>query len=79
MNFLRFAAFSVSGGILWVVSLSMAGYYFGQIPFVKRRFEVVIIAIIFISVLPALFQAWKARKESKARRFQVTGSATDKH
>ncbi len=61
MKFARFAAFSVSGGILWVVSVSLAGYYFGNIPFVKRNFEVVVIAIVVISVLPGIYHWWKVR------------------
>jgi membrane-associated protein len=64
MNFLRFAAFSVSGGMLWVVSLSSAGYFFGSMPIVKKNFEIVILAIIVISVFPAIIHAWKARKST---------------
>jgi membrane-associated protein len=65
MAFGRFAAFSVSGGILWVVSLSLAGYYFGQMPFVKNNFQLVVLAIIFISVLPAIFHAMQARRQPR--------------
>ena len=64
MNFVRFAAFSVSGGILWVVLLSLAGYFFGSIPIVQKNFEIVVLAIVFISVLPALFHAIKSRRGS---------------
>jgi membrane-associated protein len=66
MAFARFALFSVSGGILWVVSLSMCGYYFGQMPIVKNNFQLVVLAIIFISVLPAIFHAMQARKQPRA-------------
>ncbi|MDB5329107.1 MAG: putative rane-associated protein [Phycisphaerales bacterium] len=69
MPFLRFIAFSVSGGVLWVVSLSLAGYFFGSMPIVKKNFEIVILAIIVISVLPAILHAWKARKQSAQRGF----------
>ncbi len=62
MNFLRFALFSVSGGILWVVSLLLAGYYFGGIPAVRNHFELVVLAIVIISVLPAAFHFLRARK-----------------
>jgi membrane-associated protein len=54
MKFLRFALFSVSGGILWVVSVSLAGYFFGNIRFVKDRFEIVVLMIVLISVLAVL-------------------------
>ncbi|MDB5356297.1 MAG: DedA family protein, partial [Phycisphaerales bacterium] len=55
------------GGVLWVVSLSSAGYFFGSMPIVKKNFEIVILAIIVISVLPAIVHAWKARKQSSQR------------
>ena len=62
MPFARFALFSISGGILWVVSVSLAGYYFGAIPFVKRNFEIVVLAVVVISVLPAAYHWWRSRK-----------------
>jgi membrane-associated protein len=70
MSFIRFAVFSVSGGILWVVSLSLAGYYFGQMPFVKDHFQYVVIAIVIISVLPAVIHALGRRREP--RGFEVS-------
>ena len=69
MNFFRFAAFSVSGGILWVISILTAGYLFGQRPFVKDHFELVVVAIVCISVVPVVIQGWRSRK----------GAATDSH
>lgn len=68
MRFRRFAAFSVSGGILWVTLLSLSGYYFGQIPIVQKNFQIVVIAIVVISVLPAIVHALRA---SKPRGFPV--------
>jgi membrane-associated protein len=52
MAFSRFIGFSVAGGIFWVTSVSMAGYFFGGIPWVSKHFEVVVLAIIAISLLP---------------------------
>ena len=69
MRFVRFALFSISGGILWVVSILLAGYFFGQRPFVKDHFELVVVAIVFISVVPVIIQGWRSRK----------GAATDSH
>jgi membrane-associated protein len=67
MNFFRFASFSVVGGIIWVVSLTLAGYWFGSQEQVKRNFHLVIVAIIVISVLPVVFEFLKARRRgSKA-------------
>lgn len=61
MSYPRFALYNVAGAILWVFSLTLAGYYFGEIPFVKSNFSLVVIAIIIISVLPALVEIIKAR------------------
>lgn len=62
MPFSRFIGFSVFGGVLWVALLSMAGYFFGQVPFVKNHFEVVVLAIVAISLVPAAMHAIKARR-----------------
>jgi len=72
MPFTRFAAFSVAGGILWVVSVLLAGYFFGQIPFIDRHFELVVVAIVVISVLPAIYQWWRGR--STPRRVEVNAT-----
>ena len=66
MHFLRFAMFSVAGGILWVISLTMAGYFFGQIPIVKKNFEIAVIAVILISLIPPIIHTFRARKAPAA-------------
>jgi membrane-associated protein len=65
MNYLRFLTFSVLGSILWIGSFVTAGYLFGNIPVVKDNFTLVVLAIIFISLLPALIEAVRARREKK--------------
>lgn len=65
MHFLRFALFSVTGGILWVVSLSLAGYFFGRIPAVQNNFELVILVIIAISLLPGVFHYLSSRRRPR--------------
>lgn len=62
MNYSRFGLFNVSGAILWVVLFSAAGFWFGNIPVVRKNFTLVILAIIVVSVLPAFFEAIRARK-----------------
>jgi membrane-associated protein len=61
MPFARFIGFSIGGGVLWVVLVTLAGYLFGNIPWVDRHFEVVVIAIVAISVLPIAVHSlqWK--------------------
>ncbi|MBW7881531.1 MAG: DedA family protein [Caldilineaceae bacterium] len=56
MNYSRFILYNVVGGIAWVMIFSLLGFYFGSMPFVKENFELVIIAIILISVAPALWE-----------------------
>jgi len=57
MPYLRYIAFCVAGALLWVVSLSQLGYWFGNIPQVKANLTVVILAIVAVSVSPGLI-AW---------------------
>jgi membrane-associated protein len=54
MSYPRFAAFNVVGGIAWVGSCCLLGYFFGNIPFVKENFSAVILAIVFLSLIPAV-------------------------
>jgi membrane-associated protein len=61
MPYRRFATFNVIGGIAWVVSMTVAGYFLGQFEFVKRRIELIVIGIILLSVLPGFIAWWRAR------------------
>ncbi|HAE58902.1 MAG TPA: DedA family protein [Anaerolineae bacterium] len=65
MTYLQFATYNVIGGVVWVALFIAAGYFFGEIPFVKENFEFVVIGIILVSVLPGVFEWWKARQEAK--------------
>ena len=62
MRYARFFAYNVVGAIAWVLVCVGAGYFFGNIPIVKKNFTVVILAIIFISVLPAVIGFIQARR-----------------
>lgn len=61
MTYVRFQAFNVAGAVLWVVSLSVAGYLFGNLPFIQNNLSLVILAIIVVSTLPALIGYLKHR------------------
>lgn len=63
----KFFFYNVSGGILWVVSLTAAGYLFGNLPFVRDHLTAVIIGIIIVSLLPGFIALLRARL-SKAKR-----------
>ncbi len=59
MKYSTFLSYNIIGGLLWAVGLTLAGYYFGNIPIVKENFEKVIFLIIFVSVAPAAFHILK--------------------
>ena len=65
MNYRKFVTFNILGGLLWVLSMTLAGYFFGNIPFVKKNFEYVIIGVILLSLLPVVLGYLKHKKESK--------------
>jgi len=65
MGYRRFSLFNVSGGLAWVTSFLLAGYYFGSIPTVKRNFHVVIAAIIVLSAIPPAVEFLRARREAR--------------
>jgi membrane-associated protein len=54
MTYLRYLAFCLLGAVLWVGSLCMAGYWFGNLPFIKNNLTLVILGIIFLSLLPLI-------------------------
>jgi membrane-associated protein len=64
MNYTQFATWNVLGALLWVTSLTLAGYFFGQIPIVKENFETVVLAIIVISILPMVVEYVRARRSA---------------
>lgn len=63
MTYWKFITYNVAGGLGWVASLTLAGYFFGNIPLVKRNFSLVIIVIIIISVLPMIIEYLRARRQ----------------
>jgi len=64
MTYGRFIVYNITGGIAWVVMLVFVGYFFGNIPFVKNNFSLVIFAIIFISILPGMIEFIRQRNQS---------------
>lgn len=61
MNYARFLQFNIIGGVTWVVSLTLLGYFFGNLPFVQENFETVIFGIIFLSIVPMIVAYLKAK------------------
>ena len=64
MHYPRFLAFDVGGGILWVWGFGLLGYFFGNAPIIKENFGLAIIGVILISLLPIVFEYWRARRDS---------------
>lgn len=68
MNYMQFLAYNAIGGIAWVTICLFAGYIFGQYPVVKENFELVVVGIIVVSVLPMAFEltrGWLLRKQAE--------------
>lgn len=66
MDYPRFLSFNVFGGIGWVITMTMAGYFLGDNEIVRKHFEKVIIGIVFISVLPIVFELLKGRGRTES-------------
>jgi membrane-associated protein len=63
MTYGKFLAYNIVGGILWVGLFTILGYFFGNIPAVQENFTLVIIAIVFLSVLPPIYEVLRSRKK----------------
>jgi membrane-associated protein len=64
MSYPRFIVYNVVGAVLWVVLFTLGGYFFGNIPAVRKNFTLVILAIIAISVLPMVVEALRGRRRT---------------
>ncbi len=67
MTYSRFILYNVVGGIAWVMIFSLGGFFFGSIPFVQQNFTFVVLAIIFISVLPGVFEFLRERARTSPK------------
>jgi membrane-associated protein len=67
MTYARFISYNVIGGAGWVTILVLAGFFFGRLEIVKKNFSLVIIAIILISFLPAVIEAYRAWQGKRRR------------
>lgn len=68
MRWTRFTPFSILGGVVWSSLFTMLGYFFGNIPFVQKNFELVIVAILLISLVPTFIGLYKAHAANKAKK-----------
>lgn len=63
MPYKQFGLYNISGAFIWVLSVCTAGYLFGEIPVVKNNFSLVVIGIVIVSIMPAVFELVKAKRE----------------
>ena len=71
MSYGRFMSFNVIGGVGWVVICTVAGYLFGNLPFVRDNFSIVILAIIALSLVPAIWEILRARSLRRRRKAEA--------
>jgi membrane-associated protein len=63
MPYARFVSFNVFGGLGWVLSMTVAGYFLGGVPVIRRNFEKVVIGIVVVSILPLLIHYWQSKRK----------------
>lgn len=61
MKYKKFLSFDILGGAIWIFSLLFAGYFLGEIPWIRKNIELVALGIIFVSILPILLEFAKAK------------------
>jgi membrane-associated protein len=69
MTYLRFISYNVVGGVAWIGLFVFGGYFFGNLPMVKKNFTLVILVIIFISVLPGFIEFLRQRTRSSKNKY----------
>jgi membrane-associated protein len=81
MRFVVYTVYSIIGGVLWGVGLTLLGYYLGHIPFVQRTvrplIEPVLVAIVLLSVVPAAVELWRSRRKRGMRGMATEPLVTD--
>ena len=70
MHYYYFMLYNVTGGALWVALFCYAGYFFGDLPFVQQNLKLLVVAIIVISILPAIVEVLRERRKLKKERSQ---------
>ena len=67
MTYLHFISYNIIGAAAWVLLFVFGGYWFADLPLVQNHFHYVIVAIIVISVLPAVYEVWAERRKSRKK------------
>lgn len=64
MNYKKFITYNVIGGFLWIFSITLLGYFFGNIPLIKNNFKIVTLAIIAVSLIQPALEIWKSKQNA---------------
>lgn len=64
MNYRKFVIYSAIGGILWAAGVTLAGYFLGTIPFVQNNLEIILLAVVAVSVIPIVIEVIRSRREA---------------
>ncbi|OTA15190.1 DedA protein [Xenorhabdus vietnamensis] len=75
MSYRHFAAYNVIGAFIWVLLFTYAGYLFGDMPVIQENLKLLIVAIIFISILPGVIEVWRHRRAASKK---AAGSTVDR-
>jgi len=67
MNYSRFISYNIIGGVIWVFGITLLGYFLGEIPYIKSNFEKVVLLIVFVSILPIIFEFFKSKFSKKEK------------
>ncbi|MDF0604090.1 DedA family protein [Neisseriaceae bacterium TC5R-5] len=65
MEYKQFITYNVVGALAWVIGFTYAGYFFGNLPIVRKNLELLIIGIIFVSLLPAIIEVWRHKRAAR--------------
>jgi membrane-associated protein len=71
MNYGKFLAYNIGGGIFWVNLCVWLGYFFGRIPAVEKNFHIAVFAIVFLSIVPVFLEMRKAKREERERALRI--------
>lgn len=74
MDYRKFATFNIAGGIGWIVSMLLAGYFLGSIPIVKDNFEKAVIGIVLLSILPMIIHFIQEKRKGKSEKEAVVAT-----
>lgn len=77
MQYRTFVTFNVIGGFMWSFGVTLLGYLLGQNDTVEANLEIAILAVVGISILPIVFELWKARREGKSEAFDIAHDLLD--